>query len=146
MKNDAELYLMLVRTAGMARRTPSGSDTDTPRKWHGYGHILDTLIPNEGMSQQSLASAIGIRPQSLSEALAVMEDRGFVRREPCESDKRVTLVYLTEAGIGRRIELSLQREAKARRFLACLDDDEKQTLGRLLKKLSESAQDEEEDI
>ena len=146
--NDTELYSMLVRTARMARRMPLATDTegDAPRRCHGYGHILDILLPDESISQQQIASAIGIRPQSLSEALSLMEERGLVRREPSDRDRRVMLVSLTEKGVERREELSRQREYKARCFLSCLDEDEKKTLARLLCKLSENAKKEEADI
>ena len=144
MKTDADIYRMLVRTAGMARRMPVGEDReDAPRKWHGYGHILDTLVSGEVMSQQQVAAAFGIRTQSLSGGLSVMETRGLVRREPCAKDKRVMLVYLTEQGVARREEMSEQREYKASRFLSCLDEEEKEMLYRLLEKLSDNHRREE---
>ena len=146
MKKNTDIYRMLVRTAGMARRMPANVDGDRerPKQWHGYGHILDTLSFDVGMSQQQIASAIGIRPQSISEALSVMEERGLVRREPSEQDKRVTLVYLTEHGAARRSELSAHREYKAEHFLCCLDDNEKDTLYSILKKLSDNCREEDE--
>ena len=137
MKNDVEIYRMLMRTARMARRIPCGRECEdeVPRKWHGYSHVLDVLSQTKGMSQQDIADAVGIRAQSVSEAISAMEERGFVKREQSELDKRVMLVYLTERGAERRAELSTEREYKARRLLCTLDEQEKETLFRLLEKL-----------
>ena len=142
MKSDSELYRLLVRTAGMARRTSNGKEKpgDPPKKWQGYGYILDTLVPGEGMSQQQLASALCIRPQSISEALSVMEERELVRRQPSDKEKRVMLVFLTQKGVERRAELAEERAYKAEHFLACLDKEEKQTLYSLLLKLFEKSE------
>lgn len=145
MKNDVELYRLLMRTAGMARRIPCGCEREeeVPRKRHGYSYVLDALAEGVGMSQQEIAEQVGIRAQSVSEAISVMEERGFVRREQSELDKRVMLVYLTERGAERRAELASEREYKAKQLLSVLDEAEKETLFELLEKLYHR---EEEDI
>ena len=138
MKSDVEAYRLLMRTAAMARRTSTGAEesSEQTKIRHGYGYVLDALKDDRGMSQQEIADAIGIRAQSLSEAISVLEERGFVRREQSECDRRVTLVYITEKGSEKRQELAERREIKAREFFKCLDDGERDTLCLLLAKLS----------
>jgi len=137
MKNDVEIYRLLMRTARMARRIPCGREREeeAPRRWHGYSHVLDVLSQMKGMSQQEIADAVGIRAQSVSEAISAMEEQGLVRREQSGLDKRVMLVYLTERGEARREELASEREYKAKLLLCTLDDEEKDTLFGLLEKL-----------
>lgn len=147
----SEQYLMrnLMRTCAVVRRPHKSSSDEksvgkkTPR---GFGHILDLLSVEEGMSQQQIADTLGIRPQSVSEAIVAMESRGCIRKETSASDRRVTLIYLTAEGAQRREELAREREIHARRFFSVLDEAEKKELNRLLEKLNCAFSDREEDV
>lgn len=146
----SEQYLMrsLMHTCAVARRQRKDSSEDSnsgKRPPRGFGHILDLLSVEEGMSQQQIADAIGIRPQSVSEAILTMENRGYIRKEANASDRRVTLIYLTAEGLQRRVELVKEREIHAKRFFSVLDDTEKEELNRLLEKLNCAFDDREGD-
>lgn len=99
----------------------------------GFGHILE-LLSHDGISQQQIADTLQIRPQSVSEAVASLHSRGYIRREPSPSDKRMTLIYITDAGIRRREELREERKAHAMQIFSALTESEKQELLRLLEK------------
>jgi DNA-binding MarR family transcriptional regulator len=45
-----------------------------------------------------LAAATNSSPSRLSHAVARLEDRGWVRREPCPGDRRGQLAVLTDEG------------------------------------------------
>ncbi|GGV66099.1 MULTISPECIES: MarR family winged helix-turn-helix transcriptional regulator [Streptomyces] len=63
-----------------------------------------TLVGKHGAATASaLASAEGVRPQSMAATLAALEQQGLVRRSPDPSDGRRQLVTLTDSG-RRRLE------------------------------------------
>jgi DNA-binding MarR family transcriptional regulator len=45
---------------------------------------------------------MGMEPTSLSRTLKTMEEKGLIRRQSDEIDKRKVLIYLTEDGIAKR--------------------------------------------
>ena len=99
------------------------------------GHILELLRREDGLSQQEIAERLGIRPQSVSEAVARLEGRGLLRKMPDERDRRVTRIFITEAGIARRQEIARLRQAHAQSFFEVLTEEEKVCLAGLLQKL-----------
>jgi DNA-binding MarR family transcriptional regulator len=66
-----------------------------------WGFIL-LNIEKEGTPSTSLGPKMGMEPTSLSRTLKNMEEKGFIRRENSNSDKRKSIVFLTELGIQKR--------------------------------------------
>ncbi|MBQ8554839.1 MAG: MarR family transcriptional regulator [Clostridia bacterium] len=135
MNIDQQLMKHLKQTLASVRRHPHG-DPEHHGRHRGAGHILDLLSIENGVSQQQIAGALCIRPQSVSEAIATLEARGFIRKESSAADRRITLIYLTEEGQRHAAILAREREAHAQRFFSVLRDDEKATLLTLLTKLN----------
>ena len=96
------------------------------------------LAVKDGLSQKYLAYLLGIRPQTLSEALAKLEEQGYVERRKDENDRRVMLVYLTDDGRERAKEIDARREQRAEDIFSVLTDEEKEQLARILAKLDAS--------
>lgn len=140
MLTDEQLMRSLMRAMARARRQPPQSAPGERRLpfGKGFGHILDRLAERDGVSQQQLADAVGIRPQSVSEAIATMESHGFVRREPSTADRRVMLIYVTEQGREYHEKVSEERRIHAKKYFSSLEESEKQTLFALLEKLIQS--------
>ena len=134
--HEHELMRKLMRTCAAARRKPMDKVGDKPHARRGFGHILDLLQEGNGVSQQQLADILGIRPQSVSEAVSTLEERCYVIKKTSEKDKRMTLVYITEQGIHKRQELAEERKAHAQKFFSVLSDGEKEQLMLILEKLS----------
>ena len=130
MIENEKLYRALMRTASAARRIPTEASTSQEEPWishgerlprgGGYGHILELLSVTEGICQQKIASLAGIRPQSASEAIGVMEARGLIRRECGVEDRRTLLVYLTEEGEAYRQQAARERGFKAEKLFKSL--------------------------
>lgn len=87
-----------------------------------------------------LARAEGMRPQSMSAAVAALEERGLVERKAHPSDGRQVNIALTDKGAAvRRSAKDLKRAWLAQRT-AGLQDEERQLLakaGEVLKRLLE---------
>lgn len=140
MNKNEELLFLLRRAAALTRRKSGGDgsrkdQSDPPKKGAGHGHILSTVAENDGKSQQELAALLGIRPQSLSEALTSLEERGYISRRQGEGDRRRTLVFITESGREKNRELSGIRNIRAEKLFASLTEEEKDTLIGLLSRL-----------
>ncbi|WP_420819198.1 MarR family winged helix-turn-helix transcriptional regulator [Nonomuraea lactucae] len=67
---------------------------------HTYYMILVTLseTPGRRMRMSELAGRAQCSQSRLSHAVARLEERGWVRREPCPDDRRGSFAVLTEAG------------------------------------------------
>ena len=102
----------------------------------GNGRLLATLRRHpEGVSQKQLAEKLEIRPQSLTDALEVLEKDGLIIRERGASDRRVITVKITEKGteMGKIID-SVRRET-AEEIFAPLNENDTQVLYDLLDKI-----------
>ena len=142
MELEHILMCRLMRIASQSRRKPPHPPHGNTEKHHGFGRILDLLSENDGLRQQQIAEFLDIRPQSASEAIANMEQAGFVRREPDEQDRRSSRVYITEEGKRRQKESLNRRIQNAKRVMAPLDEAEKETLLRLLDKILQEVKEE----
>lgn len=133
---DRELMRLLMRTSSEARSKPKKAEGDPIRKPSGMGHILDLLQKEKGLSQQEIAARLGIRPQSVSEAVTRLEQRGLIYKETDANDRRATRIFITQEGITRRSELVKLRTAHAEAFFSVLTEEEKAQLANLLQKLN----------
>jgi DNA-binding MarR family transcriptional regulator len=66
---------------------------------HSRFELLDLLRETQPTSQRELADAAGFSGASISRMLDALVGSGFVRRERSESDRRVTILVLTEEGL-----------------------------------------------
>lgn len=136
MSIEQELMRLMKQSHALARRRPQEGQEGCHGRRRGAGHILDLLTEASGVSQQVIADRLGIRPQSVSEAIATLEERGFIRRESSPSDRRMTLIYITEAGRIHAADLAQERKAHAEQFFSVLTAEEKETLRALLIRLN----------
>jgi len=62
------------------------------------GFILLNIDPKEGTPSTQLGPMMGMEPTSLSRTLKTMEDKGLIRRNQDEADKRISRIQLTDEG------------------------------------------------
>lgn len=89
----------------------------------------------DGVRQKELAEKAGINASSTSEVVSRLEDDGYLIRTIDESDRRATVLKLTEMGTVRAEEIRAEREEFLDEFFSKLSEEEKQTLSDLLDKL-----------
>ena len=102
----------------------------------GQGRVLALLAAKPETTQRELSYVLDMRPQSLSELLAKLEDKGYVVREKSAEDGRVTVVRLTEEGAAAAPALDAPAEIPD--ALECLSDEERASLEAIVDKLSAS--------
>jgi DNA-binding MarR family transcriptional regulator len=111
---------------------------------HVYYQILAMLsgAPDGRLRMSELAGLTSTSTSRLSHAVAALEERGWVVRRSCDTDRRGQLAELTDSG--RR---ELERTAPGhvaevrRRVFDVLSDDEVAVLRALAEKLSDAAAD-----
>ena len=136
MTKEDMLMRSLIRAYHGARRIPGAPDRKKRPPKRGYGHILDLLSTEVGICQQQIAQTIKIRQQSVSEAIRIMEQQGYVKKSPSATDRRVTWIYLTPEGARHRQEIRKLRESHAQKVFSVLTEEQKDTLLILLEKLN----------
>ncbi len=59
-------------------------------------------VDKEGTPSTQLGPRMGMEPTSLSRILKNMEDKGLIRREENQQDKRKVKIFLTQSGVDQR--------------------------------------------
>jgi DNA-binding MarR family transcriptional regulator len=62
---------------------------------HHHSLVL-AVCREEGRSQERLAEKLCLNKSTIARSLALLEEKGYVRRIPSQEDRRVLLVYPTE--------------------------------------------------
>ncbi len=102
--------------------------------------VLARLGRDGPATTAELARAEGMRPQSMSTAVAALEERGFVERKPHPSDGRQMNIVLTDNGAAVRSSAKDLKRAWLAQATSRLQDEDRQTLARagdILKRLLE---------
>lgn len=102
---------------------------------HGQNRILAALVMSDGASQKDLAYILGIRPQSLSEAVEKLEKSELIMRKHSEVDARVMNVFLTDAGRERAFKVAEDRKKNAADIFADLSEEEKEQFSAIMTKV-----------
>lgn len=131
-------------------------DASAPRRWdvvrsqvvapprgvtsfRGQGRLLSILGLKPELSQKDLVYLLGMSRQAVGELLGKLEQRGFVEREPSETDRRTMIVRLTDDGreAARRIRESADADAE---ILDCLSEHELVEFSGYLQRIIDAAE------
>lgn len=119
LKNDImKSVLKLMRAM---RRRPMRPDREVPP---AVGRALMALQAQDGASPAELCEAMDVRPSSMSELLARMEEDGYITRTVNEEDKRATKVFLSDSGKETAAHIESRFREEYERMTACFDEDE----------------------
>jgi DNA-binding MarR family transcriptional regulator len=102
---------------------------------------LAALERHDSMSPGELAEHEKVQPPSMTRVIAVLEERGLVRREPHATDRRQVILTVTADGRGLVQRVRRRREAWLAQRLQELTPDERQILraaSPILEKISQS--------
>ena len=98
--------------------------------------VMNLIAADPGATQQALVDRSMIDPSSMVAVIDELEEMGLAERRPHPSDRRKHAIHLTQRG-----QRTLERARKAamkmtEELLAPLNQRERQTLHRLLRKLA----------
>ena len=66
------------------------------------GYVLLNIDLEEGTPATKIGPLLGMEPRSLVRMLKSLEERGLIRREVDDNDKRFVRIYLTDEGRAKR--------------------------------------------
>lgn len=101
------------------------------------GKLLHILHHHGEMCSGELAERMDIRPSSLTEKLAKLEEAGLVQRRPDPQDSRRTLVALGEAGLKLAESETPGRNPGDQEMAQALTPEEAAAFAALCKKISD---------
>jgi DNA-binding MarR family transcriptional regulator len=125
------LLQYLLRKLQLRERMDGGVMANTS---NGQGRILALLKMRDGVSMKDLSFMLGLAPSSTSEMLSKLEKNGYITREQNESDKRATIIHLTEKG--KNVEQS-ESATDMDNIFSCFNTSEQKTFGEYLNRLIE---------
>lgn len=137
IKNTEKEYDVMKSAFGISRalkrRPPHAPHTLPP----GMERTLMVIAANDGLSSGELCELLDVRPSSLSEITDKMAARGLVEKKDSESDKRVTVVCLTELGKAQAEQIETSRSEAIAALSACFTEEEAKQFCELADKLAE---------
>jgi len=103
----------------------------TWQQFHALFHIEDSGIPFKDLALELQCNA-----SNMTGIIDRMVENGWVYREHSQEDRRVWLVKLTEEGRELKDRLLPEHHHNIQSQMSVLDDQELETLAKLLEKLS----------
>jgi DNA-binding MarR family transcriptional regulator len=102
-----------------------------------HAGTLRAIAGNAGVSQQALASLLGMVPSRIVPLLDELEKRGLVERRNHPEDRRVYAVHLTEKGSRAMAEIGRVARAHDEAVCASLSEKERELLKSLLSRIAD---------
>lgn len=98
------------------------------------------ICDNPGVSQEQLARMILVNKSNVTRQLALLEQNGFITREPGSADKRKMLVYPTEKALAIYPKVKEITKAWNEHLTADLSGMEREALAKTLEALVKRAE------
>ncbi|WP_179395090.1 MarR family winged helix-turn-helix transcriptional regulator [Lacticaseibacillus absianus] len=131
------LFGRLFQQRGFMQAAVFSSRLDGPHtQERGQLRVLRLLATQGELTNADIVDALDIRPSSVSALVSKLEASGLITREPSATDKRVTLIQLTDQGRALIADSRDQKDKLSEALFASLDDSEQQQLAGLLRKLT----------
>lgn len=107
-------------------------------------YLLD-VAAEPGISQDKLAQRIAVDKSNIARHVAMLEEFGYLRREPGKTDKRVLCLYPTEKTLATLPELESAMEQWEQTLLQDLTPQEAEQFAALLARVCQRAMKEDPD-
>ena len=125
--------------APKAERTTQPTPSDVSA-FCGQGRILTILGLKPAISQKDLIYMLGTSRQAMSELLARLEHKGYIRRDLSAADKRMVTIRLTEAGRLAARQVRRIHHDMGADLLDCLSEAELAQFSEYLRRIIDSAE------
>ncbi|WP_369596731.1 MarR family winged helix-turn-helix transcriptional regulator [Tuberibacillus sp. Marseille-P3662] len=102
--------------------------------------VLELLYHKGDQPIQKIGDRLLLASGSMTYVIDRLEGKGYLRRQPCPNDRRVTYAVITESGQTLMDDIFPKHHESLQRIFGGLSDEEKQQAADLLKKLSFNAE------
>lgn len=107
---------------------------------NGYQHLyIIKICKNPGILQEKLVKEIYVNKSSVARQLSLLENNGFIHREPCQDDRRQLLVYPTQKAYDIFPKVVKVRDQWNERLLEDFSESEKETIFNMMEKIMQKA-------
>lgn len=103
--------------------------------------VLNTLVAEPDIDQRTLGASVRLDRSTVADVVARLARRGLVERVRDPLDGRRNVLRTTPEGARLHHRLVARTAGMNRVFLAPLDDDERETLLRLIARVADAAED-----
>ena len=104
-----------------------------------HASYLTEICACPGISQDRLSKRICINKSNIARQVAILEEEGFVIRQPSPADKRVMELYPTEKALATLPEINEVLCTWSDHLTQELSDEERESLSRVLEKMRDLA-------
>jgi DNA-binding MarR family transcriptional regulator len=101
-----------------------------------HAGIFRIIAATPGLSQQELAAKLGMYASRLVAVIDDLEKRGFIERQPSDSDRRLYALHLTRSGKEQLSAIGAIAREHGRDLFNGLSDAERSTLTSLLERVA----------
>ena len=101
---------------------------------------LTALYRRPGISQEEMARTLNVNKSSVTRQLSILEEKGYIRREPAPADKRLSLVYPTEKAMQVKEAIFHCYHAWSRYLTQDFTDEEQAMLSSLMARIAVRAE------
>ena len=104
-----------------------------------HARFLFEICDKPGISQEGLARRLLVDKSTVTRVCAAMEEKGYIRRQVCSEDRRITRIYPTEQTEAIFPQIREAWTTCETRITQTLTPEEKEQLADLLRKVKVSA-------
>ena len=104
----------------------------------GQDGVILALAEEGGLTAGALAARLGVKAPTMTRTIGRLEVQGFVARRPDETDGRLTVVHLTEAGQASVDHITEAGRLSERQAAEGLSDKDVRQLLKLLRAMDEN--------
>jgi len=101
----------------------------------GQDNLLCRLWREDGLTQVELCNKLNCEAPTVTNMVKALEKKGLIIRRKDYNDKRITRIFLTEAGKDLEVPVNEKWRKQQDRLLADITLDERMFLRRLLKQM-----------
>ena len=102
---------------------------------------LTALFRKPGISQEEISRQLNVNKSSVARQLAILEEKGYIRRQSSESDRRLLLVYPTDKALAIKERLYRCYHDWSSYLTKDFTDEEQALLSDLMARIAQRAED-----